>query len=72
MKLLEDSLYLKNSSERFALLNKAGELLAEDMPLTPIYHWNTVYIQKPYVKNLQTYPNGAFYLNQIYFDFKDG
>jgi oligopeptide transport system substrate-binding protein len=71
IKLLEDSLYLKNPSDRFALLNKAEEIFAEDMPLTPIYHWNTVYIQKPHVKNLQLYPSGSFYLNQIYFDFDD-
>ncbi len=63
--LLDKSLLEANTEKRFNLLREAEEILNEDMPLTAIFHWKNVYLQKPHVNNLLLYPTGSFYLTEI-------
>jgi oligopeptide transport system substrate-binding protein len=65
--ILERSLLEPDKNKRFNLLREAEELLNEDMPLTALFHWKNVYLQKPYIKNLLLYPSGSFYLQEISF-----
>lgn len=69
-KLLDQSLLEANKSARFDLLKKAEAILNEDMPLTALFHWKNIYLQKPNVKNLLLYPTGSFYLQEISFEGK--
>ena len=63
--LLEKSLLEPDTEKRFSLLKEAEEILNDDMPLTAIYHWKNIYLQKPHVKNLLLYPSGSFHLTEI-------
>lgn len=67
-KLLELSMLEQDTSKRFELLRQAEAIFVEDMPLTALFHWKNIYLQKPYVKNLLLYPSGSFYLQEISFD----
>lgn len=50
---------------RFALLKQAEELLIEEMPVTPIYHWNSAVLSQPYLSNVFLYPTGSSDLTRI-------
>jgi oligopeptide transport system substrate-binding protein len=64
--LLDQSHYTNSKEERLEIIRKAISIFLEEMPLTPIFHWNNMYMQKPYVKNLQLKPSGYLHLNNIY------
>lgn len=50
--------------KRVELYHKAEDILMEDMPVMPIYYYNTTYLLKPYVKGLHVSPLGwEFYRN---------
>lgn len=64
-RLLKDSIEHFNKEERYKILKEAEEILAEEMPFTVLYHWNSIYLKQPNVKNLSLFPNGGFYLHNI-------
>ncbi len=66
--ILDQSLLEANAEKRFDLLRQAESIFIEDMPLTALFHWKNIYLQKPHVKNLLLYPSGGFYLPGILFD----
>lgn len=68
VQLINQSLLQPTKNERFELLRKAQEILMEDMPMTAIYHWKNIYLQKPHVKNLLTYPSGSFHLPNVFIE----
>ncbi len=68
--LLDQSLMETNKFDRFNLLKKAQTILNDDMPLTALFHWKNIYLQKPHVKNLLLCPSGSFYLQEV--SFNDG
>lgn len=68
--LLDKSYFYPDPEARSKILQEAEEILTEDMPLTALYHWNTTYLQKPYVKDLQTNPIGGFFFEEISIDKK--
>lgn len=67
IEILEKSLLEPDKGKRFDLLREAEILLNEDMPMTALFHWKNVYLQKPYIKNLLIYPSGTFHLQEIAF-----
>ena len=69
--LLDQSLLEATNSGRFDLLREAEKILNEDMPLTALFHWKNIYLQKPHVKNLLLYPSGSFHLQEISFAVKN-
>lgn len=58
IKLLEQSAMGFDFSQREKILEKAEDLLMEEMPITPIYHFNYAILCKPYVKNITIGPIG--------------
>jgi oligopeptide transport system substrate-binding protein len=70
-KLIEASMLESNNKLRFNILEEAEKILAEDMPLTAIYHWKNTYLQKPNVEKLFIYPTGSFHLQEITFRSKE-
>lgn len=66
--LLKKSILADNKEERFKILAQAEEAIAEDMPFTVLFHWNTIYLKQPYLRNLQMYPTGGFHFLGINFD----
>lgn len=65
IEIIEESLLEKDPIRRNKLLLEAEKIFVNDMPLTAIYHWNNLYLQKPYVENLLIYPSGSFHLDAI-------
>ncbi len=70
--ILDKSMLESNTEKRFALLKEAETILNEDMPLTSLFHWKNIYLQKPNIKNLLLCPSGSFYLQEIAFQSKEG
>lgn len=51
IRILDASFY-ENGFKRAEILEKAEELFIDEMPICPIYHWNTHYIVQPYLDNV--------------------
>ncbi|MBS0585530.1 MAG: peptide ABC transporter substrate-binding protein [Verrucomicrobia bacterium] len=66
VELLEKSSQYIDSQKRFTILQEAERLIADEMPLTTLYHWRTPYLQKPHVENLVFSNSGRFLLQQIH------
>jgi oligopeptide transport system substrate-binding protein len=63
--LVDRSLFYANKEERFSELNKALDVINEEVPLTAIYHWKSPYMHKPYIKDLFVDPSGTLYLPKV-------
>jgi oligopeptide transport system substrate-binding protein len=57
--------------ERAALLEKAESIFLEEMPLVPIFHWNSGYITQPYVKSFGTATIGNGYFDRVFIDYEE-
>lgn len=55
----------KTPEERNAILQEAEELLVQEMPLAPIYHWSSVFLSKSYVKSFGLAPIGNGFFDQV-------
>lgn len=66
--LIDGSVYFANKEKRFAHLNKALNVINEDVPLTAVYHWKSPYMKKSYIKDLFVQPTGFFQLTKINVD----
>lgn len=68
IELLNKSCEARSDKERFALLDLAEAIFLEEMPLAPIFHWNSAYIAKPYVKSIGVAPIGNGFFDRVYID----
>ncbi|PCI77018.1 hypothetical protein COB21_03605 [Candidatus Aerophobetes bacterium] len=59
IKILDESSYIHNHDKRIHHLEKAEQILLDEMPFSPIYHWNEVYIENANVKNIFISPIGS-------------
>lgn len=59
----------KDAKKRFFWLEKAEALLAQEMPIAPIYHWSSPSLCQPRLKNLETTPNGGVLFERAFFDW---
>ncbi len=66
--LLTASALTSTTEERKLLLEKAEAILIEEMPIAPIYHWNSAYITKPYVKTFGEVCIGNGFLDRVYIE----
>ena len=64
--LLNRSSCAHDSEERFSILEQAEQILTEEMPFTPLYHWNCVYLKQDRVHGLYISPIGSIHLNNIF------
>lgn len=54
--------------KRHEMILSAEEILADEMPLAPIYHWSNATLCDPSIKNLQTTPGGGVQFERCYRD----
>jgi oligopeptide transport system substrate-binding protein len=66
IRLLDASSSISNNQERISFLRQAEELLLEDMPVAPIYHWNHVYISQEALKGVYISPIGSIHFGNAY------
>lgn len=66
--ILNDSMEISDQKERISYLKQAEAILVEEMPLSPVYHWNQVYLNKPYLKEVYISPIGSIHLGKAYIE----
>jgi oligopeptide transport system substrate-binding protein len=64
-KIVDNSIYHSQKKDRFSVLNKALDIINEEVPLTAIYHWNSPYMKKNYIQGLDQRPSGFFHLPSV-------
>lgn len=68
IRLLNASDETEPEIERYALLEQAEGLFMAQMPIAPIYHWNSAYIAKPYIKSFGTAPIGNGFFDRVFIE----
>lgn len=68
--LLEKSFKDATPQERQETLRQAIALMAEEMPLTPLYHWKTGFLIQPHISGAEVSPKGAFSYTRLVADRK--
>jgi oligopeptide transport system substrate-binding protein len=63
--VLNNSCYAKTEEARMKFLKQAEEILNEEVPFTPLYHLNLVYLKNQNVKGLYISPIGSIHLNYV-------
>lgn len=63
--LINQSFLSQTPDERLTILEKAEEILTEEVPISPIYHKNTITLLKPYLTNVRYTPIGNLCFEQI-------
>lgn len=56
---IQDAIQNIDPLDRLDLIETAEQILINDMPLAPIYHWTNPSLCQPWVKNLCSTPNGG-------------
>lgn len=67
-KLLDKSLWADNQTARIHLLHAAESLIAEQIPLIPLYHFNLTYLQHHALKGVHISPLGLTDFRYAYFE----
>ncbi len=67
-KFLQDSFYAKNLDDRNNLIQKAENILLDELPIQALYFYNYVYIQKEFLKNVQISPIGTCLFHYAYLE----
>ncbi len=67
-KLVRSAWSQTDQLKRFSLIDEAEDLLAEEMPLAPIYHWSNMSLCNPRLQNIQMTPNGAVLFEYCYWE----
>jgi len=57
--------------DRYDLIETAEQILINDMPLAPIYHWTNPNICQPWIKNLHATPNGGVLFENCWIEHDD-
>lgn len=65
IEILDASMTLSTLKKRAEHLEKAEEILMEEMPIAPIYHWREVFLQQPYVEGVYISPIGSIHLTHV-------
>ncbi len=65
--LLEQS-FLETGASRNATLLAAEKIFLEEMPITPLFHWNICYLSKPHLTHLEFSPVGGVFIERLAID----
>lgn len=66
--LLEKSNHAATPEERMQYMVQAEALMLDNMPITPIHHWNFAFLVQPYVKDFSVSPLGHIQFDKISID----
>ncbi|MDN3504188.1 MAG: peptide ABC transporter substrate-binding protein [Rhabdochlamydiaceae bacterium] len=64
-KVLEMAIKLPNINERYLLYKEATQIMNDDLPISPLYHFNMPYMVQPGIKGLHISPIGSVHINSI-------
>ncbi len=68
---LEKALEERDAAARMHLLEEAEKLIADEMPIAPIYHWTSAGLCQPKLKNLEATPNGGLLFERAFLEPED-
>ncbi len=63
--LLERSTGEKSPAERLRILLEAERIFVDQMPVSPIFHWNSAALVKPYLQDVHFSPTGALFIEKL-------
>lgn len=63
--LLEESSYAKTTEERRAILEQAEALMAEEMPISCLFHWNAICLVQNYIDGFFISPVGSLHFDRV-------
>jgi len=63
--LIEQSFY-KEGEERNHLLDQAEAIIANEMPIIPLYHYHLIYIKNPHLQNIMISPLGDIQFHKAF------
>ncbi|QVL56809.1 MAG: peptide ABC transporter substrate-binding protein [Simkaniaceae bacterium] len=64
-RLIEDSFY-KGNGDRALLLEEAEQMIKDEMPIIPLYHFHAVYVKNPRLHGLAISPMGDIQFHRAY------
>ena len=62
--LLEESTYY-TGDHRQRLLDRAEEILLDEFPVIPLYHWNLCFCKKDHLTNIELSPVGGIFFERL-------
>jgi len=62
---LEGAAQALKEEERFDLLERAEKILIDEMPISPVFHWNNALLVQPYIKGVKVSPLGYLCFDHI-------
>lgn len=65
IELLDKAERIHSNEKRSALLNQAEKVLMDEMPFTPVFHWNNALLVQPHVKGFAISPLGYLLLDRV-------
>ncbi|MCF7806394.1 MAG: hypothetical protein K9M13_01855, partial [Simkaniaceae bacterium] len=65
--LIEQSKSIYDFNERMKLYQQAEDIFMEDLPISPLYHFNVVFLINPQIKNFYISPIGSVHIDFIDF-----
>lgn len=68
--LVDSSNYASSTDERLELLEKAEALLVDNMPVTPLFHWSSAMLIKPYLKVASCSATAGVFFEKIMIDLE--
>lgn len=68
--LLALSSEARTEKERQELLHQAEQVLMDEMPIAPIFHWNSAFIAQPYVRTFGPAQLGNGFYDRVYLDLE--
>lgn len=66
--LLEQSFFAPTEKDRADILQRAESIFLDEMPLAPIFHWNSAFIIQNYIKNYDLMTIGDGLWENVYID----
>ena len=69
--IIDKSILHHKREDRYKELNKALDIINEEVPVTAIYHWKNPYLVQPYVKGMLVSPSGIICIRTIEIDEKN-
>ena len=67
-RLIDLSRKTTDKEQRLLYMAQAEKIFVEEMPLTPLFHWNYALLKSPYLKDFYVSPIGSVHIEECYIE----